>query len=133
MDGSVWLGPNAILAFAREGYNFTDFNAKDFREALSFPGLQKLVLKYWQFGSMELFRRVFLVAQWRQLRKYVPEIQPEDIVRYACSIAATPHAATPTSCSHTHFMQATYIIMIISPHSEVPLVLGPRLWMLMVI
>ena len=81
MDGSIWLGPNAILAFAREGYNFTDFDRSDFAEALGFPGLRKLVLKYWKFGSLEMLRRAILAAQCRQLMKYVPELQPEDIIR----------------------------------------------------
>lgn len=36
MDGSVWLGPNAVLAFKREGYRVYDFNVKDFADALSF-------------------------------------------------------------------------------------------------
>lgn len=36
MDGSVWLGPNAVLAFSREGYKFTDFKWSDLREALGF-------------------------------------------------------------------------------------------------
>jgi len=36
MDGSVWLGPNAVLAFKREGYKVYDFNARDFADALSF-------------------------------------------------------------------------------------------------
>ena len=36
MNGSVWLGPNAILAFSREGYKFTDFNRRDFKEAMRF-------------------------------------------------------------------------------------------------
>lgn len=36
MDGSVWLGPNAVLAFKREGYRVYDFNVRDFADALSF-------------------------------------------------------------------------------------------------
>ena len=36
MDGTIWLGPNAILAFAREGYKFTDFSFRDFQESLRF-------------------------------------------------------------------------------------------------
>ena len=90
MDGSVWLrGPNAILAFAREGYNFTDFNSTDFKEALGFKGLHKLMMKYWKFGSLELFRRVILTAQWRQLRRYVPDLEPDDIMRYISKMNIT--------------------------------------------
>ena len=83
MDGSVWLGPNAILAFAREGYKFADFDRADFKEALGFTGLHKLMMKYWKFGSLELFRRAVIAAQCRHLRKYVPELEPEDVIRCA--------------------------------------------------
>lgn len=38
----IWLGPNAVLAFKREGYHKSDFNAKDLWEAISFKGFQKL-------------------------------------------------------------------------------------------
>lgn len=36
MDGAIWLGPNAVLAFAREGYKFSDFSWTDFKEMMGF-------------------------------------------------------------------------------------------------
>uniref|UniRef100_A0A3B4CYH5 L-2-hydroxyglutarate dehydrogenase, mitochondrial n=1 Tax=Pygocentrus nattereri TaxID=42514 RepID=A0A3B4CYH5_PYGNA len=74
VDGSVWLGPNAVLAFKREGYNLYDFNAKDFTDALSFRGLQKLVLKNVVYGVGEMYRGLFLSAQVKILQKYIPEL-----------------------------------------------------------
>ncbi len=36
MDGSVWVGPNAVLAFSRQGYSYTDFSWRDFKEMMCF-------------------------------------------------------------------------------------------------
>ena len=47
MDGSVWLGPNAVLAFKREGYNLLDFNLKDMIEEASFGYLRNM--KFFSF------------------------------------------------------------------------------------
>jgi 2-hydroxyglutarate dehydrogenase len=88
MDGSIWLGPNAILAFAREGYKMTDFNLKDFQEALSFRGLQKLIMKNWQHGAREIYRGTILNAQVKQLQRYVPDISLSDIERGPAGVRA---------------------------------------------
>ena len=44
-------------------------------------GLRKLVMKYWRYGSVEMYRSLFMAAQVKQLQKYIPEIRPEDISR----------------------------------------------------
>uniref|UniRef100_A0AAR2JEY8 L-2-hydroxyglutarate dehydrogenase, mitochondrial n=1 Tax=Pygocentrus nattereri TaxID=42514 RepID=A0AAR2JEY8_PYGNA len=88
VDGSVWLGPNAVLAFKREGYNLYDFNAKDFTDALSFRGLQKLVLKNVVYGVGEMYRGLFLSAQVKILQKYIPELSRSDIVRGPSGVRA---------------------------------------------
>lgn len=46
MDGSVWLGPNAVLAFKREGYNLLDFDLKDAMEELSFRFVSSNLIKF---------------------------------------------------------------------------------------
>ncbi|XP_066535049.1 L-2-hydroxyglutarate dehydrogenase, mitochondrial [Hoplias malabaricus] len=88
IDGSVWLGPNAVLAFKREGYNLFDFNAKDFTDALLFRGLQKLVLKNLLYGISEMYRGVFLGAQVKILQKYIPELGRSDIMRGPSGVRA---------------------------------------------
>lgn len=88
MDGSVWLGPNAILAFSREGYKFTDFNRRDFKEAMRFRGLHRLILKYWKFGTQEAFRRTILSSQLKHLKKYIPELKLSDIERGPAGVRA---------------------------------------------
>ncbi|XP_070836012.1 L-2-hydroxyglutarate dehydrogenase, mitochondrial [Chaetodon trifascialis] len=88
MDGSVWLGPNAVLAFKREGYKVYDFSARDFVDALSFRGLQKLVMKNVMYGIGEMYRGVFIGAQVKMLQKYIPEITPSDVLRGPAGVRA---------------------------------------------
>ncbi|XP_051252006.1 L-2-hydroxyglutarate dehydrogenase, mitochondrial [Dicentrarchus labrax] len=88
MDGSVWLGPNAVLAFKREGYKVYDFNARDFADALSFRGLQKLVLRNITYGIGEMYRGVVTGAQVKILRKYIPELSPNDVLRGPAGVRA---------------------------------------------
>jgi len=80
MDGSVWLGPNAILAFKREGYNFFDFNLKDFTESLMYPGLQKIVLKNIPAGMSEVYRIINKRAQIKGLQRFIPELKVSDVI-----------------------------------------------------
>lgn len=88
MDGGVWLGPNAVLAFKREGYKVYDFNVRDFVDALSFRGLQKLVMKNIVYGVGEMYRGVFISAQVKLLQKYIPEISRSDVLRGPAGVRA---------------------------------------------
>ncbi|XP_068436576.1 L-2-hydroxyglutarate dehydrogenase, mitochondrial isoform X1 [Clinocottus analis] len=88
MDGGVWLGPNAVLAFKREGYKLYDFNPRDFADALSFRGLQKLVMKNVTYGIGEMYRGVFIGAQVKILQKYIPELSLSDVLRGPAGVRA---------------------------------------------
>lgn len=82
MDGSVWLGPNAILALKREGYGWTDFDMKDFTDAIRYKGFQRLARKYVGFGLGEMTRSLWPSLQLKQLQKFIPNIGPDDVTRY---------------------------------------------------
>ncbi|XP_005996024.2 L-2-hydroxyglutarate dehydrogenase, mitochondrial isoform X2 [Latimeria chalumnae] len=88
MDGSVWLGPNAVLAFKREGYNVYDFNANDFVDAISFSGLRKLVFRNILYGMGEMYRGIFISAQVKQLQRYIPEVTSNDVLRGPAGVRA---------------------------------------------
>ncbi|XP_044128415.1 LOW QUALITY PROTEIN: L-2-hydroxyglutarate dehydrogenase, mitochondrial [Bufo gargarizans] len=88
MDGNVWLGPNAVLAFKREGYRLCDFNARDFGEAVTYSGLRKLVLKNLVYGMGEMYRAVFLRAQLKELQKFIPELSINDLLRGPSGVRA---------------------------------------------
>jgi len=88
MDGSIWLGPNAVLAFKREGYSLFDINAYDFFEAASFRGLQKLVLKNIGYAVGELYRGINPAAQVKILQKFVPSLCVADVTRGPSGVRA---------------------------------------------
>jgi (S)-2-hydroxyglutarate dehydrogenase len=79
-DGAVWLGPNAVLAFAREGYRRSDLNVPELAEALSYPGFQKLAAKYWRMGGEEMVRDYSKAAFLRSLQRYVPRLTAADLL-----------------------------------------------------
>lgn len=76
----VWLGPNAVLAFAREGYRRFDLEPGDLVQALRDRGLQRLARRYWRMAAVELWRDYSKRAFWRSVRRYLPEVRLEDMV-----------------------------------------------------
>ncbi len=79
IGGHVEAGPNAVLAFKREGYRKTDFNLKDLSEVLAYPGFWKIAAKYWREGMEEYVRSFSKAAFVRSLQELIPEIQSEDL------------------------------------------------------
>lgn len=80
MNGDVWLGPNAVLAFAREGYTFSNVNVADLIDSLTYPGFLKLASKHLSVGIGEMYRDVFRRAYVKALQRYIPDLRPEDTV-----------------------------------------------------
>jgi len=78
MDGSIWLGPNSVLAFAREGYSFFEINPPELWDAITYPGFVKLATKYWKIGAGEMYRDLVRSAYVKALQRYIPELQPDD-------------------------------------------------------
>jgi L-2-hydroxyglutarate oxidase len=79
IDGSVHAGPNAVLAFKREGYRRTDISCADLFETLTFPGFWKLAGKYYREGIMEMARSVSKRAFVKSLQQLVPEVTEDDL------------------------------------------------------
>jgi len=88
MKGGVEAGPNAVLAFRREGYKRTDFNLKEFRESISWPGLQKVAAKYWKTGLGEYYRSFSKSAFTKALQELIPDIQETDLVDGGAGVRA---------------------------------------------
>ena len=80
MDGDMWLGPNAVLAFAREGYRLSTVRPGELVGMLRWPGLYKMGRRYWRTGLREMYRAVSHRALHAELKRYVPDLQPEDIL-----------------------------------------------------
>ncbi len=88
IDGSVECGPNAVLAFAREGYRKTDINLRDLTESLTYGGFLRLAARYWRMGLHEMWRSVSKRAFVRALRRLIPEIQGEDLLAAPAGVRA---------------------------------------------
>jgi L-2-hydroxyglutarate oxidase LhgO len=79
IDGEVWAGPNAVLAFAREGYRRFDVRPLELASTLTYPGFIRLASRYLGTGLAEMWRDWWKPAFVRQLQRYVPEIRPEQL------------------------------------------------------
>ena len=77
--GGVECGPNAVLAFAREGYTKTKINFRDLAESLTYPGFLRLAARYWRMGAGEMWRSVSKRAFVRALQRLVPDIRAEHL------------------------------------------------------
>ncbi len=88
IEGGVECGPNAVLAFAREGYRKTDVNLGDMCETLAFPGFRKLAWKYWRVGAGEMWRSWSKAAFVHALSRLIPEIKSEHLVPARAGVRA---------------------------------------------
>ncbi|XP_075247990.1 L-2-hydroxyglutarate dehydrogenase, mitochondrial-like [Convolutriloba macropyga] len=88
MDGSIWLGPNAVLASHREGYSYCDVNLQDTLEMLSYPGFQKLATNYTFKGLDELASSLFINRQIKNLQQYVPKLPASQVTRISAGVRA---------------------------------------------
>ena len=80
VDGEVWAGPNAVLAFAREGYRRRDASIRDMVETLTYPGFLRLARRHLKTGLAEMWRDVWKGAFLAELRRFVPAISAADLV-----------------------------------------------------
>ena len=88
IDGSVTVGPNAVLGWKREGYGRLNFSPTDTLTMLSFPGFWKVMAKHFEYGLREFKDSVFKAGYLKQVRKYCPSIQIEDLQPYPAGIRA---------------------------------------------
>jgi L-2-hydroxyglutarate oxidase LhgO len=79
-SGDVWAGPNAVLAFAREGYGRWDVAPRDLWDALSYGGFWKMAAKFWKTGLQEMYRDYWKQAYVRELRRYLPDLRASDLL-----------------------------------------------------
>lgn len=88
IDGEVDAGPNAVLSFKREGYNKTDFNAKDLSEVLTYGGFWRIARKYMKTGIGEMVRSYNKDEFVKSLQRLIPEVQKEDLVKAPSGVRA---------------------------------------------
>ncbi|QDU81862.1 L-2-hydroxyglutarate oxidase LhgO [Polystyrenella longa] len=88
IHGGVECGPNAVLAFAREGYQKSDINVRDLFESLTYNGFLKLAVNNWQAGLGEMWRSYSKTAFVKALQHLIPEIRSEHLVSVPAGVRA---------------------------------------------
>jgi L-2-hydroxyglutarate oxidase LhgO len=88
IQGGIECGPNAVLAFAREGYRKSDVCLADLWETLSFRGFQIMAAKYWRMGAGEMWRSWSKAAFVKALQHLLPEVRSEHLVPARAGVRA---------------------------------------------
>jgi len=130
VHGYVEAGPNAVLAFAREGYKKTDLNLRDLWETLSYKGFQSLARKYWRMGLEENYRSLSKKAFTNALQRLVPSIREEDLMSGGSGVRA--QAIAPDGTLLDDFVikrmgNAVHVLNAPSPGATASLAIGKKI------
>ena len=88
VSGDVEVGPNAVLAFRREGYRRSDIRVRDVRDIVMWPGFWRMARRHWRTGITEMRSSLSIKAYMRTASRYVPEIGADDVVRAGAGVRA---------------------------------------------
>ena len=88
IGGGIEAGPNAVLAFHREGYKFNDLSIRDLKEMAGYRGFWKMASKFWKTGLGEMRRSLSHYSFWASLRRLLPTIRRDDIVPAGAGVRA---------------------------------------------
>jgi (S)-2-hydroxyglutarate dehydrogenase len=88
VHGEVEAGPNAVLAFAREGYRFARVSPAELAGTLAYRGFWNMARRYWRMGSYEMYRSLSKTAFVQALQRLVPALRPEDVTRGGAGVRA---------------------------------------------
>lgn len=88
IEGGVEAGPNAVFAFKREGYKFSNVNFSETVESLSWPGFRQVIQKYWRTGLGEMYRSLSKNAFAKALQELIPEIAADDLIPGGAGVRA---------------------------------------------
>ncbi len=117
VNGKVEAGPNAVLAFRREGYRKADFSAKDTFETFSFPGFWHLAAKYWRTGIGEFYRSFRKGAFVKALQKLMPAITASDLTDGGAGVRAQALTADGKLIDDFHILQHPQMIHVLNAPS----------------
>ncbi|MEV6109123.1 L-2-hydroxyglutarate oxidase [Streptomyces sp. NPDC051940] len=88
VDGGVHVGPNAVPALAREGYDWRTVSPRDVAGVLGFPGAWRIARRHWRYEATELRRSLSREAFTAEVRRMLPEAAPEDLLPAPAGVRA---------------------------------------------
>jgi L-2-hydroxyglutarate oxidase len=115
--GSIEAGPNAVLAFKREGYTKSSFSVRDASEILFYRGFWILAFKYWKTGLGEVFRSWSKGAFVKALRKLMPELRKEDLRPAGAGVRAQALEPTGSLVDDFRIIHADRMIHVLNAPS----------------
>ena len=130
VNGSVEAGPNALLAFRREGYTGTTPDLNEAMQMLLFPGFRKMARKYWRMGLAEQFRSWIKAAFVKSLQKMVPELQESDLAPGGSGVRAQAVDSNGNLVDDFHFVHSKGMIHVCnvpSPAATASLEIGKEI------
>jgi L-2-hydroxyglutarate oxidase len=127
VNGTVDAGPNAVLAFRREGYKRTDFSLYDLASSLAFPGFWRMAAKHWRSGLDELHRSFSKGAFVRALQRFLPEVRDADLIPGGSGVRAQALWRDGTLVDDFQFVPSgkmLHVLNVPSPAATASLVIG---------
>ncbi|MGC1372952.1 MAG: L-2-hydroxyglutarate oxidase, partial [Candidatus Sulfotelmatobacter sp.] len=127
IDGTVDAGPNAVLAFRREGYRRSDFNLHDLASSLAFPGFWRMAAKHWRSGLEEFYRSFSKAAFVHSLQRLVPEVTARDLIECGSGVRAQALRRDGTLLDDFHFVPSAnmlHVLNVPSPAATASLAIG---------
>jgi (S)-2-hydroxyglutarate dehydrogenase len=127
ISGTVDAGPNAVLAFRREGYRNSDFSLRDTASSLAFPGFWQMAAKHWRSGLHELHRSYSKAAFVRALQRLLPEVRDRDLVPGGSGVRAQALRRDGTLVDDFLFVpkgRMLHVLNVPSPAATASLVIG---------
>jgi L-2-hydroxyglutarate oxidase LhgO len=117
IHGGIEAGPNAVLAFAREGYRHRDVSLRDTIETLTYPGFWRFLRRYPAMCWHE-FRRSFSKALFCQsLQRLVPELQPDDLIEGGAGVRAQALSASGELLQDFYFVRQAKALHVLNAPS----------------
>lgn len=117
LDGTVEAGPNAVLAFKREGYKKSDFSWKEFSDFVFWRGFIHVARKHWKMGIGEYYRSFNKIAFTNALQKMVPELQMDDLITGGAGVRALAADADGGILDDFMFVEDQQILNILNAPS----------------
>lgn len=130
IHGGVEAGPNAVFALKREGYKKTDIFLPDVWSSLSWPGFQKVMMKYTKMGMNEYYRSFSKAAFTRALQRLIPEIEKDDLVPGGAGVRAQACDRDGNLLDDFLFAESEYAINVLnapSPAATASLSIGEHI------
>jgi L-2-hydroxyglutarate oxidase LhgO len=117
IHGGVEAGPNAVLAFAREGYRMTDISLRDMMEALTFRGFWRFLLRYPSMCWHEFRRSLSSALFCRSLQRLVPELRLEDLAPGGAGVRAQALSASGELIQDFRFVTQSHALHVLNAPS----------------